>query len=101
MAKVSVVSRNKKRGVLVARYKEKRRELKKKIYNKDAGFEERFSAVLELSRLPRNSSRTRVRNRCALTGRPRGVIRKFKIARSALRRLVAEGQVPGVVKSSW
>ena len=101
MAKVSMVERDKKRKRLASKYAAKRKELKETINNRELSIEERFSAQLELNGLPRNSSRSRQRNRCALTGRPRGVYRKFQLSRIALRDLASLGQIPGVVKSSW
>jgi small subunit ribosomal protein S14 len=79
----------------------KRTELKAVIYNRDLPAEERFQATLKLAELPRNSSKTRVRNRCALTGRPRGHHRRFNLSRVALRELASCGELPGVTKSSW
>lgn len=101
MAKVSMVERDKKRTRLANKYAAKRKALKETINNRELSIEERFSAQLELNSLPRNSSRSRQRNRCALTGRPRGVYRKFQLSRIALRDLASLGQIPGVVKSSW
>lgn len=101
MAKSSSVERNQKRERLVKKYAKKRAELKAIIYNKDASLEDRFGASLKLAELPRNSSKIRVRNRCNLTGRPRGYFRKFGISRIALRDLASHGELPGVTKSSW
>lgn len=101
MAKVAMVERENKRKRQAKRYAEKRKALKATIKNREISIEERFNAQLELNGLPRNSSRSRQRNRCALTGRPRGVYRKFQLSRIALRDLASLGQIPGVVKSSW
>lgn len=101
MAKVCMIERDKKRSRLVAKYAKKRAELKAIIKNRETSPEERFLAVLKLAELPRNSSKTRKRNRCALTGRPRGYFRKVNLSRIALRDLASKGQLPGVVKSSW
>jgi len=101
MAKVSSVERNKKRQKMVAKYAEKRAELKGIARNKDLPVEERFAAQIKLSELPRNSAPSRVRNRCLVTGRPRGYYRKMKMSRIALRELGSQGLLPGLVKSSW
>ena len=101
MAKVSSINKNNKRIKLSNRFFVKRKELKEIIMNKQLPLEERFKAQLKLSNLPRNSSKTRVRNRCQITGRPHGVYRKLKISRIALRQLGLEGKIPGMVKSSW
>ena len=101
MAKVCMVERDKKRSRLVAKHKNKRAELKAMIKDKDLSPEERFAAVLKLAEMPRNSSKTRQRNRCALTGRPRGYYRKLNLSRIALRDLASRGELPGVTKSSW
>mgnify|MGYP001391112540 CR=1 FL=1 len=101
MAKVSAVQRDLKRRRLVKKYADKRAALKAKIMDKDASPEERFQAVLEMSELPKNSAKERIRNRCAVTGRPRGYHRKFKLCRNMLRQLGSTGQLPGVTKSSW
>jgi len=101
MAKVSMVERETKRKRLAKRYSEKRKALKATIMNREISIEDRFNAQLEMNALPRNSSRSRQRNRCALTGRPRGVYRKFQLSRIALRDLASLGQIPGVIKSSW
>ena len=83
------------------RFYAKRKKLKKIIMDKKIPLEERFKAQMKLSGLPRNSAKTRVRNRCQITGRPHGVYRKLKISRIALRKLGLEGKIPGMVKSSW
>src|SRR6266478_10111273 len=101
MAKKSSIEKNARRAKLAKRIAGKRTRLKAIAIDRTAPPEERFSAQLKLSELPRNSSATRVRNRCALTGRPRGYYRKFKLSRIALRELASAGQIPGMVKSSW
>ncbi|WP_250294839.1 30S ribosomal protein S14 [Wolbachia endosymbiont of Oedothorax gibbosus] len=102
MAKKSMIERNLRRIKLCGQYKEKREKLKSIINNKDLSIGERFAAQNKLiKKLPRNSSKVRIRNRCALTGRPRGVYRKFGLCRIVLRDLCSFGQVPGVTKSSW
>lgn len=101
MAKKCSVQRNLKRRKMTKSLASKRAELKAVIKNKDTGMEERFAAVLALAELPRNSTKVRIRNRCALTGRPRGFYRKFRISRVALRDLASRGELPGVTKSSW
>lgn len=101
MAKTSAVERNKKRARMAKSYKGKRGRLKAVVMDREASPEDRFEAVLKLAILPRNSSVNRVRNRCELTGRPRGVYRKFKLGRVMLRDLASKGQIPGMVKSSW
>ena len=101
MAKTSAVQRNLKRIKLVKKFSKKRESLKKIINNKTLPLAERFAAQLKLSKLPRNSARTRIRNRCEITGRPHGVYRKLRISRIALRELAAKGRIPGMTKSSW
>ena len=101
MAKKSSIENNKRRQKLTERFAPKRAALKAVIMNQDAPIEDRFRAQLELSGLPRNSSKTRVRNRCEVTGRPRAYYRKLKMSRIALRELGNSGQIPGIVKSSW
>ena len=101
MAKISAINKNNKRIKLSNKYFKKRDLLKKIIMNKKLTLEERFKAQQKLSKLPRNSAKTRVRNRCQITGRPHGVYRKLKISRIALRQLGWEGKIPGMVKSSW
>ena len=100
MAKLSSINKNKKRIKLSDRYYLKRKKLKKIIMNKNLPLEERFKAQQKLSKLPRNSAKIRVRNRCEITGRPHGVYRKLKISRIALRQLGLEGKIPGMNKSS-
>lgn len=101
MAKKSAVERNKKRAGLAKKYAAKRAGLKQLIMNRETAPGDRIEAVLKLAKLPRNSARERVRLRCELTGRPRGNYRKFKLSRIALRELGSQGQIPGLVKSSW
>ena len=101
MAKVSAVNKNNRRIKLSDKFYKKRMSLKKKIMDKKISLEERFKAQQKLSKLPRNSAKNRVRNRCQITGRPHGVYRKLKISRIALRQLGLEGKIPGMVKSSW
>ncbi|MFZ0695241.1 MAG: 30S ribosomal protein S14 [Alphaproteobacteria bacterium] len=101
MAKKSAVEKNKRRMRLAKQYRAKRQKLLALARDKRASPEERFAARLKLAELPRNSSITRVRNRCELTGRPRGTYRKFRLSRIALRELASRGQIPGMVKSSW
>ena len=101
MAKTSSIQRNLKRIKLANKFLKKRLELKKIIKNKKLPLEERFNAQLKLAKLPRNSARTRIRNRCEITGRPHGVYRKLKISRIALRELASKGIIPGMTKPSW
>ncbi|MBO6827253.1 MAG: 30S ribosomal protein S14 [Sneathiella sp.] len=101
MAKKSAVEKNKKRARLVEQYAAKRASLKATINDSSLPQEERFAARLKLAELPRNSAPNRVRNRCELTGRPRGVYRKLKMSRIGLRDMASNGQIPGMVKSSW
>ena len=101
MAKLSSVNKNNRRIKLSDKYYKKRKNLKKIIMNKKLGLEERFKAQQKLSKLPRNSAKNRVMNRCQITGRPHGVYRKLKISRIALRQLGLQGKIPGLVKSSW
>lgn len=101
MAKVSAVERNKKRIKMSKKYNSKRTKLKAIALDKELSMEERFDAQLKLAKLPRNSSKTRIRNRCGITGRPRGVYRKFELSRITLRELASIGQIPGMIKSSW
>ncbi len=101
MAKKSMIAREVKREKLVKQYAEKRAALKAIINDKEIAVEERFKATLELAKLPRNSSATRLHNRCQLTGRPHAYYRKLKISRIALRDLGSNGEIPGMVKSSW
>ncbi len=101
MAKKSSIERNKKRRKMAARYANKRSELKAIADDQSRSPEDRFAARMKLAKLPRNSSKVRVRNRCELTGRPRGVYRKFRMSRIAVRDLASTGRIPGMVKSSW
>ena len=101
MAKSAMVQRQLKRGKLVVKYAAKRAALKEIANNQDLPMEERFKARLKLAELPRNSSATRLHNRCQVTGRPKGYYRKLKMSRIALRQLASDGQIPGMVKSSW
>ncbi|MGI8852989.1 MAG: 30S ribosomal protein S14 [Methyloceanibacter sp.] len=101
MAKTSTIERDKKRRRLAQKYKARRTRLKAIAADRTLPAEERFAARLKLAELPRNSSPTRVRNRCDLTGRPRGYYRKLRMSRIALRDLSSQGQIPGMVKSSW
>ena len=101
MAKKSMIERERKRQKLVDQYAARRAALKAAANDKNAPVEDRFKATLQLAELPRNSSATRLRNRCQLTGRPRAVYRKLKISRIMLRELGSNGEIPGLVKSSW
>ena len=101
MAKLSAVNKNKSRIKLSNKLYKKRQSLKKIVMDKKLPLEERFKAQQKLSQLPRNSAKTRVMNRCEITGRPHGVYRKLKISRIALRQLGLQGKIPGLVKSSW
>ena len=101
MAKISAVQRNLKRIKMAKRYQNKRKKLKAIINNKKLPLNERFAAQLKLSKLPKNSSKIRIRNRCEITGRPHGVYRKLRISRIALRRMASSGKIPGMTKSSW
>ncbi len=101
MAKLSSVNKNNRRIKLSDRLFKKRQRLKKIIMNKKLPLEERFKAQQKLSKLPRNSAKIRVMNRCQITGRPHGVYRKLRISRIALRQLGLQGKIPGLVKSSW
>ena len=101
MAKLSSINKNNRRIKLSDKFYKKRLELKKIVMNKKLPLEERFKAQQKLSKLPRNSAKTRIMNRCEITGRPHGVYRKLKISRIALRQLGLQGKIPGLVKSSW
>ena len=101
MAKTSSIQRNLKRIKLVKKFLKKRESLKKIIKNKKLPLEERFAAQLKLAKIPRNSAKVRIRNRCEISGRPHGVYRKLKISRIALRELASSGKIPGMTKSSW
>ena len=101
MAKTSSIERNKKRERLSKKFAARRAKLRATALNESLPLEERFAARLKLAQLPRNSSATRIRNRCELTGRPRAFYRKVKLSRIALRDMASKGQIPGMVKSSW
>jgi small subunit ribosomal protein S14 len=101
VAKLALIEREKKRTKTVAKYAAKRAELKAIIDDVSKSEEERYEARLKLQQLPRNASPTRQRNRCALTGRPRGTFRKFGLARSKIREIAFPGEIPGVTKASW
>ena len=101
MAKQSSVNKNNRRRRMVAQFAAKRKKLKAIAADRNKPAEERFAARLKLSQLPRNSSATRIRNRCELTGRARGYYRKLKVCRNMLRELASQGLIPGMVKSSW
>lgn len=101
MAKTSLIEREKKREALVKKYAAKRAELNAIIADQSRSEEERFQARLKLQQLPRNANPTRLRNRCELTGRPRGTYRKFGLARNKLREIAMRGEVPGMTKASW
>ena len=101
MAKLSSINKNNKRIKLSNKFFKKRQTLKNIVMNKNLTLEERFKAQQKLSKLPRNSAKSRVMNRCQITGRPHGVYRKLKISRIALRQLGLQGKIPGMVKSSW
>ena len=101
MAKKSMINRDKNRAALVAKYAERRAELREKVKNVKLSEEDRHAAMIALQKLPRDSSYIRRRNRCGLTGRPRGFYRKFGLSRSKLREIMMRGEVPGVVKASW
>ena len=101
MAKTSSIQKNLKRIRLVKKFSKKREYLKKIIKNKKLPLAERFAAQLKIAKLPRNSAKTRIRNRCEITGRPHGVYRKLRISRIALRDLASKGKIPGMTKSSW
>jgi small subunit ribosomal protein S14 len=101
MAKLSLINRDQKRRALVKKYAKKREELVSIINNSKASDEVRYAARLKLQQLPRNANPTRLRSRCALTGRPRGFFRKFGLGRSKLREFAMRGEIPGIVKASW
>ncbi len=101
MAKISKIVKNEKRQAMVTKFATRRAELKATINNPKSSIEEVDEAIAKLQKQPRNASKSRVRNRCSQTGRPRGFLRKFGISRVALRDLALRGQIPGVVKSSW
>tara|TARA_A100001037_G_scaffold22943_2_gene19038 strand:- start:4579 stop:4884 length:306 start_codon:yes stop_codon:yes gene_type:complete len=101
MAKKSAIEKNRRRRKMASKYAAKRERLKQISKDQSLPQEERFAARLKLAELPRNSSATRVRNRCEISGRPRGYYRKLRMSRIALRALASEGRIPGMVKSSW
>ena len=101
MAKKSSIEKNARRAKLAKSIDPRRARLKAIARDRDAAPEDRFEAQLKLAKLPRNSSSTRIRNRCELSGRPRGFYRKFRLSRIAVRELASSGQIPGMVKSSW
>ena len=101
MAKKCQINRDNHRRKLIDKYAEKRLDLRKKLKDPEVSIEEKLQAQEQFAKLPRNSSAVRVRNRCLLTGRPRGNYRKLKMSRIALRELASTGQIPGMVKSSW
>jgi small subunit ribosomal protein S14 len=101
MAKQSSMNKNKRRRAMVAQYAGKRAKLKELARDRSKPVEERFAAQLKLAQLPRNSSATRIRNRCSLSGRPRAYIGKFGVSRITFRELALSGKIPGVTKSSW
>ena len=101
MAKTSAIEKNKRRAKLAKRYAGKRARLKALAEDRSLPPEDRFAARLRLAEMPRNGSPVRIRNRCDLTGRPRGFYRRFRLSRVALRDLASTGQIPGIVKASW
>ena len=101
MAKTSAVAKNDRREEIIAKYKEKRAKLKSIIMSKETSVQEKFEAQLKMTKLPRDSSKIRYRNRCNVTGRPRGYYGDFGISRIALRENAGFGYIPGVIKSSW
>ena len=101
MAKLCMIEKEKNRGKKRKQFAARRKALKATIMDKDTSMEDRFTAVMKLAKLPRNSAAVRQHSRCELTGRPRGYYRKFKLCRIKLRELASNGQIPGIVKSSW
>lgn len=101
MAKKAMIEKNNRRRSMSKNKSATRSALKAVIMDKETAMEERFDAVMKLAKMPRNSAKVRIRNRCELSGRPRGFYRKFKLSRIALRDLASGGQIPGVIKSSW
>ena len=101
MAKLALIEREKKREALVAKYAPKRAALEATMNDKNKSDEERFEARLKIQQLPRNANKTRLRNRCALTGRPRGTYQKFGLGRTKLRDIAMRGEIPGMTKASW
>ncbi len=101
MAKKSSIEKNNRRITITSKFKNKREELKNLIQDKNTSQEDRFKAVIKLAAMPRNGSKTRIRNRCEISGRPRGYYRRVAMSRIALRTLASKGQVPGMTKASW
>ena len=101
MAKKSSIEKNNRRILLTSKFKNKRQELRNLIQDKNTSQEDRFKAVIKLAAMPRNGSKTRIRNRCEISGRPRGYYRRVAMSRIALRTLASKGQVPGMTKASW
>jgi small subunit ribosomal protein S14 len=101
MAKRSMIERDKRRKALAAKYIARRAELREAVKNTKLAPEERNAAMIQLQKLPRDSANIRIRNRCQLTGRPRGYYRKFGMARNELRKVMMRGEAPGVIKASW
>lgn len=101
MAKLSMINKNNRRRKMSKQKEATRKTLKAEIMDKETSMEDRFAAVMKLAKMPRNSSKVRIRNRCEVSGRPRAYYRKFKMSRIALRELASSGQIPGVIKSSW
>ena len=101
MAKLALINRDAKRRALVKKYAKKREALEAIVANQKMSDEDRFAARLKIQQLPRNANPTRVRNRCAMTGRPRGFYRKFGLGRNKLREFAMRGEIPGIVKASW
>jgi small subunit ribosomal protein S14 len=101
MAKTSAIHRNLKRVKMSKKFEKKRSALKAIVMDKKINLNERFAATLKLAKLPKNSAKTRIRNRCEITGRPHGYYRKLKMSRIALRKLASMGKIPGMTKSSW
>ena len=101
MAKKSSIEKNNRRIIITSKFKNKRQELRNVIQDKNTSQEDRFKAVIKLAAMPRNGSKTRIRNRCEISGRPRGYYRRVAMSRIALRTLASKGQVPGMTKASW
>lgn len=101
MAKLSLINREKKREALVKKFSAKREKLKEQLGNPSLSEQEKFELRVKLQLLPRNANPTRLRNRCALTGRPRGVFRRFGLCRNKIREIAMCGEIPGVIKASW
>lgn len=101
MAKIAIINRNKKRQQMVLKFFDRRKMLNQKINNMSLSEDERYEARLQLQNLPRNSSPVRLRNRCSITGRPRGVYSKFGLGRTKLREIAMSGKIPGITKASW